>query len=116
MAHLSFCTQGSECCQEAVFLLSLVVDTEVLGVLSTEGFGERVGREAVVVLTHVAQEGHVPFGGYFPRDIGLVVDISRLVVTCRRETAEHVFGGLVTQSVHLAVGAVAVTDVELRTE
>ena len=116
LAYLAFCTQRCECRQEAVFLLPLVVDAQVLGVLTTEGFGERIGCETVIVLADVAQEGHVPFWGHFPRNIGLIVDIGRLVVTGRSETAEHVFGRLVTQSVHLTVSAIAVTDVQLRTE
>ena len=114
--------QGGKGGEEAVFLLALVIDIERLGVLSAEGLGERVGPEAIVILADIAEEGHLPVAfrpfragltAHFPGDIGLIVDEGRLVVTGGSQAPEHVFAGLVAQSVHLAVGTVAVPDIEL---
>ena len=49
-------------------------------------------------------------------DIGLIVDVGGLVIAGGGESSQHVFGCLVAQPMHLAVGAVSVTDIQLCTE
>ena len=51
LAFRAECRKGSE---ETVFFLSVVVDRQVLGILSAEGLGEAVRLKTVVVLAHVA--------------------------------------------------------------
>ena len=113
VVYLSFCTQGGEGGKELIFLLTFVIDIEAFCILSSEGLTQRIRREAVVIHAHVPQERHLPRGGKFPCDEGLIIKEGRLVITRRSQSSEHVFAGLVTYAVHLAVGAVSVSDIDL---
>ena len=112
-AHLPFGAQGRKRREEAVFLLSLVIDIEVLRRLTAETLAQGIGREAVIVLADVAEERHLPLRRHFPGDIGLIIDVSRLIIAGGCQSAEHVFAGFVTQAVHLAVSAITVSDIDL---